>query len=102
MAPPSLTASWRATKAFRFFRGRGAGLMKEMTTTRRGVMSKKSFGRVKASRKALIAAVALTTMAGLSIVVSNGSALASTSKKIGGSVSIWAEWTSTEQQDFKA
>jgi ABC-type Fe3+ transport system substrate-binding protein len=24
------------------------------------------------------------------------------SKKIGGSVSIWAEWTSTEQQDFKA
>ena len=76
--------------------------MKEITTTRRGVMSKKSFGRVKASRKALIAAVALTTMAGLSIVVSNGSALASTSKKIGGSVSIWAEWTSTEQQDFKA
>jgi hypothetical protein len=41
-------------------------------------------------------------MAGLSIIVSNGSALASTSKKIGGSVSIWAEWTSTEQKDFKA
>jgi alpha-glucoside transport system substrate-binding protein len=60
------------------------------------------FGRVKASRKALIAAVALTTIAGMSIIVSNGSALASSSKKIGGSVSIWAEWTSTEQQDFKA
>ena len=58
--------------------------------------------RVKASRKAVIAAVALTTMAGLTIVASNGSALASTSKKIGGSVSIWAEWTSTEQHDFKA
>jgi alpha-glucoside transport system substrate-binding protein len=43
----------------------------------------------------------MTTMAGLSIVVSNGPALAA-SKKIGGSVTIWAEWTSTEQQDFKA
>ena len=60
------------------------------------------FNRVKASRKILIAAVALTTTAGLSIVASSGSAVASTSKKIGGSVSIWAEWTSTEQQDFKA
>jgi alpha-glucoside transport system substrate-binding protein len=59
------------------------------------------FKRVKASRKVLIAAVAMTTMAGLSIVVSNGPALAA-SKKIGGSVTIWAEWTSTEQQDFKA
>jgi ABC-type glycerol-3-phosphate transport system substrate-binding protein len=47
-------------------------------------------------------AVAMTTMASLSIIASNGSAVASTSKKIGGSVSIWAEWTSTEQQDFKA
>jgi len=60
------------------------------------------FKRMKASRKVLLAAVALTTMAGLSIVASSGSAVASTSKKIGGSVSIWAEWTSTEQQDFKA
>jgi hypothetical protein len=41
-------------------------------------------------------------MAGLSVIVSNGPALASTSGKIGGSVTIWAEWTSTEQQDFKA
>jgi spermidine/putrescine-binding protein len=65
-------------------------------------MSKNLLGRVKASRKALIATVALTTMAGLSIIVSNGPALAATPKKIGGSVSIWAEWTSTEQQDFKA
>jgi len=65
-------------------------------------MSKNLFGRVKASRKALIATVALTTIASMSIIVSNGSALASSSKKIGGSVSIWAEWTSTEQQDFKA
>jgi ABC-type glycerol-3-phosphate transport system substrate-binding protein len=46
--------------------------------------------------------VALTTIASLTIIASNGSAMASTSKKIGGSVSIWAEWTSTEQQDFKA
>ncbi len=59
------------------------------------------FGRAKASRKALIAAVALTTVASMSIILSNGPALAA-SKKIGGSVSIWAEWTSTEQQDFKA
>ena len=59
------------------------------------------FKRVKASRKALMAAVALTTMASLTIIASNGPALAA-SKKIGGSVSIWAEWTSTEQQDFKA
>jgi hypothetical protein len=57
---------------------------------------------MKTGRKALITTVALTTMAGLSVVVSNGSALASTSGKIGGSVTIWAEWTSTEQQDFKA
>src|SRR5665213_2293502 len=76
--------------------------MKEIITTKRGVMSKNLFGRVKASRKALIATVALTTIASMSIIVSNGSALASSSKKIGGSVSIWAEWTSTEQQDFKA
>jgi hypothetical protein len=78
--------------------------MKEMflSKKKRGVMSKNLFGRVKTSRKALIAAVALTTMAGLSVIASNGSALAATSKKIGGSVSIWAEWTSTEQQDFKA
>ena len=75
--------------------------MKEIITTKRGVMSKNLLGSVKASRKALIATVALTTMAGLSIIVSNGPALAA-SKKIGGSVSIWAEWTSTEQQDFKA
>jgi alpha-glucoside transport system substrate-binding protein len=60
------------------------------------------FGRAKASRKALIAAVALTTVASMSIILSNGPALAASSKKIGGSVSIWAEWTSTEQQDFKA
>jgi len=62
------------------------------------------FGRVGASRKVQIAAVALTTMAGLSIVASNGPAFGAKSKsaKIGGSVSIWAEWTSTEQQDFKA
>jgi hypothetical protein len=38
----------------------------------------------------------------MSIMVSSGTALASTSKKIGGSVTVWAEWTSTEQQDFKA
>jgi alpha-glucoside transport system substrate-binding protein len=59
------------------------------------------FKRVKASRKALMGVVALTTMASLTIIVSNGPALAA-SKKIGGSVSIWAEWTSSEQQDFKA
>ena len=76
--------------------------MKEITTTKRGLMSKNLLGRVKASRKALLAAIALTTMASLSIIVSNGPALATTPKKIGGSVSIWAEWTSTEQQDFKA
>jgi alpha-glucoside transport system substrate-binding protein len=58
--------------------------------------------RLTASRKTLIAAVALTTVAGMSIMVSSGTALASTSKKIGGSVTVWAEWTSTEQQDFKA
>jgi len=57
---------------------------------------------VKPSRRVVIAMVALTTMAGLTVVASNGTALASTSKKIGGSVSLWAEWTSTEQQDFKA
>jgi alpha-glucoside transport system substrate-binding protein len=57
--------------------------------------------RLKASRKALVTTVALTTMAGLSVVASNGTALATTGK-IGGSVTIWAEWTSTEQQDFKA
>jgi hypothetical protein len=38
----------------------------------------------------------------MSIILSNGPTLAASSKKIGGSVSIWAEWTSTEQQDFKA
>jgi len=64
-------------------------------------MSLKLFRRVKASRKVLLAGVALSTMASLSIVVANGPAMAA-SKKIGGSVSIWAEWTSTEQQDFKA
>jgi alpha-glucoside transport system substrate-binding protein len=61
-----------------------------------------SFKRLRASHKVLMVAVAMTTMASLSIIASNGSAVASTSKKIGGSVSIWAEWTSTEQQDFKA
>ncbi len=76
--------------------------MKEIITTKRGVMSRNLFGRAKASRKALIAAVALTTVASMSIILSNGPALAASSKKIGGSVSIWAEWTSTEQQDFKA
>src|ERR1039457_6812749 len=83
--------------------------MIEITTTKRGVMIKPRstvkmnvFKRVKASRKALIAAVALTTVASMSIILSNGPALAASSKKIGGSVSIWAEWTSTEQQDFKA
>ncbi|HVB50329.1 MAG TPA: ABC transporter substrate-binding protein [Acidimicrobiales bacterium] len=65
-------------------------------------MNKNIFRRFKASRKFLMTAVALTTMAGMSIVVSNGAAFSSTTKKIGGSVSIWAEWTSTEQQDFKA
>ena len=75
--------------------------MKEITTTKRGVMNKNLLGRVKASRKALIAAIALTTIASMSIIVSNGPASAA-SKKIRGSVSIWAEWTSTEQQDFKA
>jgi alpha-glucoside transport system substrate-binding protein len=60
------------------------------------------FKRLKTGRKALITTVAFTTMAGMSVVVSNGSALASTSHKIGGSVTLWAEWTSTEQQDFKA
>src|ERR1017187_7912347 len=60
------------------------------------------FKRMQTGRKALITTVAFTTIAGLSVVVSNGSALASTSHKIGGSVTIWAEWTSTEQQDFKA
>jgi alpha-glucoside transport system substrate-binding protein len=63
-------------------------------------MNKKLLGRVGASRKTLIASVALTTMVGLTLIVSNGPAVAST--RIGGSVSIWAEWTSTEQQDFKA
>jgi alpha-glucoside transport system substrate-binding protein len=76
--------------------------MREITRAERGNMSTKLFGRLRSSRKALLAGVALTTMASLSIVVANGSAQASTSKKIGGSVTIWAEWTSTEQQDFKA
>jgi ABC-type glycerol-3-phosphate transport system substrate-binding protein len=60
------------------------------------------FKKMKTGRKALITAVAFTTMAGMSVVVANGSALASTSHKTGGSVTLWAEWTSTEQQDFKA
>ena len=63
-------------------------------------MSLNVLRRAKASRKALIVTVALTTMTGLSIMVSSGPALAT--GKIHGSVSIWAEWTSTEQQDFKA
>src|ERR1700691_3104193 len=62
----------------------------------------KAFKKLRASRNALMTAVALTTVASLTLIASNGSAMASTSKKIGGSVSIWAEWTSTEQQDFKA
>jgi hypothetical protein len=41
-------------------------------------------------------------MASLTFIVSNGPASAAAPKKIRGSVSIWAEWTSTEQQDFKA
>jgi alpha-glucoside transport system substrate-binding protein len=62
----------------------------------------KVFKKLRASRNVLMTGVALTTIASLTIIASNGSAMASTSKKIGGSVSIWAEWTSTEQQDFKA
>ena len=58
--------------------------------------------RVGTLRKTLVAAVAFTTIGGATVLVSSGAALASTHKKIGGSVSIWAEWTSTEQQDFKA
>jgi ABC-type glycerol-3-phosphate transport system substrate-binding protein len=74
--------------------------MNEKITTKRGVMSMKIFGRVKASRKILIAAVALTTMTGMSIIVSNGSALASSSKKIGGSVSVWNEFSGAEATGF--
>ncbi len=62
----------------------------------------KLFTRSTTTRKALITTVAVATMAALSVVVSNGPAVAVTSHKIGGSVTLWAEWTSTEQQDFKA
>ncbi|MGA2432939.1 MAG: extracellular solute-binding protein [Acidimicrobiales bacterium] len=63
-------------------------------------MSTKLFGRVTASRKILMAAVALTTMTGLSIVVSNGSANAAASAKIGGSVSVWNEFSGAEATGF--
>jgi multiple sugar transport system substrate-binding protein/alpha-glucoside transport system substrate-binding protein len=74
--------------------------MNDKITTKRGVMSMNLFGRVKASRKALIAAVALTTVAGMSIIVSNGSALAAASKKIGGTVSVWNEFSGAEATGF--
>jgi hypothetical protein len=36
----------------------------------------------------------------MSVIVSNGSALASTSKKIGGSVSVWNEFSGGEATGF--
>ena len=74
--------------------------MKDITTTKRGAMSTNVFWRAKASRTALLAAVAMTTIAGMSIVVANGSAQASTSKKIGGSVSVWNEFSGGEATGF--
>ncbi len=74
--------------------------MKDITTTKRGVMSKSLIGRVGRSRSVLVAAVTLTTIVGMSIVVANGSALASTSKKIGGTVSVWNEFSGAEATGF--
>lgn len=72
--------------------------MNESISMKRGVMSMKLFGKVKASRNALIAAVALTTVASMSIIVSDGPALATT--KIGGSVSVWNEFSGGEATGF--
>ncbi len=74
--------------------------MKEITTGKRGAMSTNLFRRVRAPRSALIAAVALTTVAGMSIVVANGTAMASASKKIGGTVSVWNEFSGAEATGF--
>ena len=74
--------------------------MKEIITTKRGVMNKHLFGRVKASRKVAMAVVALTTITSMSIIVSSGSAVASTSKKIGGTVSVWNEFSGAEATGF--
>ena len=63
---------------------------------------RRSFLKGIAARKTLITTVAVATMASLSVVASSGSAGGVTSHKIGGSVTLWAEWTSTEQQAFKA
>ena len=74
--------------------------MNEEITTKRGIMSMNLFGRVKASHKALVAAVALTTIVGVSIIVLNGSVLSSSSKKIGGTVSVWNEFSGAEATGF--
>src|ERR1700731_4945360 len=63
---------------------------------------RRSFLKGIAARKTLITTVAVATMASLPVVASSGSAGGVTSHKIGGSVTLWAEWTSTEQQAFKA
>ncbi len=59
-----------------------------------------AFKRLRSSRQVLMAAVSLTTMASLAIVASNGSAVASTSKKIGGTVSVWNEFSGGEATGF--
>ncbi len=59
-----------------------------------------AFKRLRGSRQVLMAAVSLTTMASLAIVASNGSAVASTSKKIGGTVSVWNEFSGGEATGF--
>jgi len=55
---------------------------------------------VKGPRTVLIATVALMTTAGLSVVASNGPALAASSKKIGGTVSVWNEFSGAEATGF--
>ena len=60
--------------------------------------SRKRWGAVAAS-----AAVALSAAASLTTASLAGAASAATShSKIGGTVSVWAEWTAAEETDFKA
>lgn len=74
--------------------------MNEISTMKRGVMSKNLFRRVKAYRTVLTAAIAVTTMGSFSIVVANGSASAAAPKKIGGTVSVWNEFSGAEATGF--
>jgi multiple sugar transport system substrate-binding protein/alpha-glucoside transport system substrate-binding protein len=63
-------------------------------------MNKHLFERVGASRRALLTVVAMTTIASLSIVATSGSTLASASTKIGGTVSVWNEFSGGEATGF--